>query len=118
MSNVKQLQAAVERIRSLHEPYGIYDDCGHKHAEDEPGVLYVAEIGIFVCKDGHFYDVCRLCCCEYSSGGGGQTETCASVHNHGVGKPICETIAILDRDASVWDDALSYTAPAGDGQEP
>jgi hypothetical protein len=42
------------------------------------------------------------------------------VHNHGVGKPICATIAILDRDASspLWDDALSYTAPAGDGQEP
>lgn len=81
---------AIERVRALHEPFKIYGDCGHDHDEDEPGVAYVEEIG-WTCE--FLYEICYECCAGHR---GEQSEECCDEHDHGHGKPICETIAVLD----------------------
>lgn len=84
----------IEKIRKLHRPFGVYDDCGHSHAEGDPGVMDIYEVGL-VCAEGLMYEVCNECC----AGGGwtfGQTEDCATSHGHGKNKPICATTAILE----------------------
>lgn len=83
------------KIRELHRPYAIYDECGHDHTLDDPqqpNVVNVNDIGLTCAK---MYDICRHCCCEDIY----QAERCLE-HNHGSGKPICETRAILDGDSS------------------
>lgn len=89
------MKTVFDELRALHKPYKIYDDCGHDHG-DEPGdespdatVVDVDGIGL-TCN--HVYSICTHCCTD-----DGQTEYCASGHDHGKDKPICETSAILDK---------------------
>jgi hypothetical protein len=65
----------IQRVRDRHSEYRIYDECGHGHDADEPGIGYAAEIG-FVCEDGYMYSVCRECC----TADGEHTEHCATDH--------------------------------------
>lgn len=87
---VASIYDKLDRIRDLHKPFYIYDECGHKHQEGDEGVTDVDDVGL-VCKDGLIYAVCSACCLEY----GRQTETCAGGHKHGTFEPICATAEIL-----------------------
>jgi hypothetical protein len=69
------LRAALDRVRALHHRWGLYDDCGHEHADDEPGVACVEDIG-YVCGEGLMRWACFECCCNSES----QTEQCADYH--------------------------------------
>ena len=51
---------SAEDVRKLHVPFGIYDECGHKHHESELGVVEIDEIGL-TCDDGKLQTVCREC---------------------------------------------------------
>jgi hypothetical protein len=82
-------EAAIARVRALHKPFGIYDECGHDHEPDDPGVVHVDDIGYTCAK---LYDVCYHCCTD----SGDNHIGCAEAHDHGPGKPICATIAALD----------------------
>jgi hypothetical protein len=86
----------ITELRELHRPFGIYDECGHDHTEEqlEAGdCLEIDEVGL-TCEDGLMYQVCEHCCIKEWFG---QTEDCASDHKHGKGEPICATAAILER---------------------
>lgn len=64
---VREMATRLRKIDALHQPFGIYDECGHEHKgdeetekADEPGVVYVAEVG-FTCEEGRVQTVCRHC---------------------------------------------------------
>ena len=86
------MKALFEDLRALHSPYKIYDECGHDHHEGDIEAVYIEEIGM-VCGDGFQYEICRECC---MNGGDFQSEECQD-HDHGKDKPICATVAILDK---------------------
>ena len=84
-----RLAEQVERVRALHVPVRIYDEC---ECEDTttPGHVDVEEVGI-TCNLLHI--ACRECCTSgvdiwY------QTEDCANGHDHR--DTQCPTIAALD----------------------
>ena len=84
-----RLAEQVERVRALHVPFRIYDEC---ECEDTttPGHIDVEEVGI-TCNLLHI--ACRECCTSgvdirY------QTEDCANGHDHR--DTQCPTIAALD----------------------
>jgi hypothetical protein len=83
------------RVRAIHRPFNIYDDCGHKHEIGEPGVEEIDDIGLTCDLE---YKICVECCTVGANEGTGQlyqTEDCISFHDHGKDKPICRTIAVL-----------------------
>ena len=89
IAEVRRLQAAAERVRALHAPFRIYDEC---ECDDTttPGHVDIEEVGI-TCN--LLYVVCRECCTSgvdirY------QTEDCADGHDHR--DAHCPTIAALD----------------------
>jgi len=80
----------IAELRGLHKPFGIYAECGHEHAEDDPAAV---SCGDFVtCEDGFLHWVCQACCCRNEE----QTAECAEHHEHGPGLVICPTAWILD----------------------
>ena len=80
----------VAKLRELHRPFGIYDECDCD-PEEHAGKT-ITDCGEFwTCLDP-MYSICAHCCRDAS---GEQTENCASSHQHGRGKPICETAAII-----------------------
>ena len=81
-------EAAISRVRALHKPFGIYDECGHDHKQGDPGVVWTGDD--YSCT--HLYDICTECCAPTYE----RTGECAEAHDHGPGKPICATIAALD----------------------
>ena len=84
------LAAAVERVRALHRPVGIYDECECSDEAKAEGHEDVEDIGL-TCN--RMYTVCAECCRDDVY----QTEDCASYHDH---KPDeahhCPTIRALD----------------------
>ena len=74
-------EAALARVRELHEHWPIHGDGDHPEDCD--------------CGDP-WVTVCRLCCTD----GKDQHETCAAYHDHGPDKPICPTIAALGGEQS------------------
>ena len=74
-------EAALARVRELHEHWPIHGDGDHPEDCD--------------CGDP-WVTVCRLCCTD----GKDQHETCAVYHDHGPDKPICPTIAALGGEQS------------------
>lgn len=74
-------EAALERVRELHERWPIHGDGDHPEDCD--------------CGDP-WMTVCRLCCTD----GEDQHETCAVYHDHGPDKPICPTIAAIGGEQS------------------
>ena len=91
LAEVRRLQAAVERVRELHEPFRIYGEC---ECEDTttPGHVDIEEVGI-TCN--LLYVACRECC---TSGAvyRYQTEDCDAGHDHR--DTYCPTITALDGD--------------------
>ena len=85
-------EAAIARVRSLHKPFRLYDECGHDHEYNEPGTRYIEELSNVTCEDGFLYEICDECCAHR----GEQSKECLDDHDHGPGKPICATIAALD----------------------
>lgn len=57
---------ALGRVKALHRPWGIYDECGHDHgpADDEdtppPGLHDIPDVGR-VCDAGLLYTICYEC---------------------------------------------------------
>jgi hypothetical protein len=83
-------------IRKLHQPWGIYTECGHEHTDpDEDGVHEVDLVGL-TCDEGLMYRVCQFCCVEPGHAEGFQTEQCATRHVHTTDGPVCPTVAIVD----------------------
>ena len=84
------LAAAVERVRALHRPVGIYDECECSDEAKAEGHEDVEEVGL-TCN--RMYTVCAECCRDDVY----QTEDCANYHDH---KPDeahhCPTIRALD----------------------
>ena len=84
------LAAKVERVRALHRPVGIYDECECSDEAKTEGHEDVEEVGL-TCN--RMYTVCAECCRDDVY----QTEDCANYHDH---KPDeahhCPTIRALD----------------------
>ena len=84
------LAVKVERVRALHRPVGIYDECACSDEAKAEGHEDVEEVGL-TCN--RMYTVCAECCRDDVY----QTEDCASYHDH---KPDeahhCPTIRALD----------------------
>jgi len=51
-----RLAAVVER----HAPFALYGECGHDHADGDPGTILVDDVGL-VCEAGHAGTVCYEC---------------------------------------------------------
>lgn len=99
---------AVEQVRALHRPWGIYGDCGHEnHAETE----WVADTGYaLVCAEGKLYDVCREC---HMDGGEAESEPEWVADSDDARWP-CPTIRILDPAPSSGASSVSSVdAPLG-----
>ena len=88
------LAAAVARVRALHRPVGIYDECECSDEAKAEGHEDVEDIGL-TCN--RIYTVCAECCRDDVY----QTEDCASYHDH---KPDeahhCPTIRALGGEQS------------------
>ena len=91
----KSCKSVIDRITAIHRPYSIYEECGHDHEPDGPGVTKVDDVGL-VCAEGKMYEICVSCCMEGLSSTG-QTETCASSHEHKLGESICTTMKEIAR---------------------
>jgi hypothetical protein len=82
-------EATVERVRAIHKPFGIWDECDcPDERKDDSDHVEIDEVGR-TCR--RLYDVCAECCVDNDY----HTEGCADSHDHGPGKPICATIAAL-----------------------
>ena len=89
---LREAQSTIARVAAIHRPYGIYEECGHDHEPDEPGVTEVDDIGL-VCAEGKMYDICGSCCAHDFEGG--QDLECAENHVHAKGEAICPTFSAL-----------------------
>jgi hypothetical protein len=86
---INRLRGQIAAVRKLHHEFKIYDECGHKH-DDQDGSILVEEIG-YVCAAGHAYSICHECCAP----GDSQTEECADNHIPGECWP-CPTRKAVD----------------------
>ena len=93
VAEVPRLREREAKLRELHKPHSIYDECDHNHTEKDEasGVFEIDGIGLTCAK---LYDVC-LACCDVADDGS-PSETCTCEHNHGPNMPICKTREILD----------------------
>ena len=89
---LREAKATITRIAAIHRPYSIYQECGHDHEPDEPGVIDVDAVGL-VCAEGKMYDVCGSCCSHDFEGG--QDMECAENHLHSEDEAICPTFSAL-----------------------
>ena len=92
-AEVRRLREREAKLRELHKPHGIYDECGHQHTEEDEilGIVDAGDAGLS-CKK--MYDVCTVCCDVADDGC--QGETCVCDHDHSTDLPICKTREILD----------------------
>ena len=93
VAEVRRLREREAKLRELHKPHGIYDECGHQHTEEDEilGIVDAGDAGLS-CKK--MYDVCTVCCDVADDGC--QGETCVCDHDHSTDLPICKTREILD----------------------
>lgn len=94
-----------ERLRKLHRAYGIYTECVHDHEPDDPGVVFVDDIG-YTCEK--LYDICAECCRD----GNNQSEACLT-HDHGPNKAICKTAEVLATVEALFDARQMAKGPSG-----
>lgn len=94
-----QASSAISAALDLHSPMRVFDECGHAHQVDDPGVHEVDEIGL-VCEEAYSFTICRHCCAWEN----GQTEACASNHNLTDCYP-CQTIQVIAEQLGVVDEA-------------
>ena len=95
-SKLDKAEAAIARVRVLHQPHRIYDECDHAHEEGEPGTVNCWDF--LTCEDAYLYSICSTCCTEDPENPE-QSEWCAEKHKHGKDESICATIAALDEEA-------------------
>jgi hypothetical protein len=88
----------VQALHALHAEYGVYDSCRHLHTEDDPEAMYIDGVG-WTCEEGLLMTICRHCCTQTTFG---QTEDCATDHNHLPGFALCPTLAIVDNKEAPW----------------
>ena len=94
VGEVRRLREREAKLRELHAPVPIYQECGHEHEEGEPGGVFVSTIGL-TCN--YRYDVCNACCISPSAQYDDEPflEICEE-HRHRPDTPICKTREILD----------------------
>lgn len=109
----------VAKLRGLHRPFGIYDQCDHDHTTEEVEAGTAVNCGDFYsCRQAWLYDICAHCCLyDEDDPGTGPTERCFDTHDHGPGKPICETATLLDTPAAATP-CRRCRRPLGDGAYP
>lgn len=104
---------AIARVRAIHGPYGIWDECDHQHQPGDPGVADIDDIGL-TCNQ--LYVICRVCCTNGHINAAGeylpeqQSEECVDRHDHGPRRPICSTITALD--AAISEGSNHHLHPA------
>ena len=90
-----ELRHKITKLHELHRPFGIHDECDCK-PDDAGEVTHagpaVVDCGEYETCEPAVYRICAHCCCGAD---GEQTEECVSAHDHGTGKPVCVTVAIL-----------------------
>lgn len=104
----------VQKLREIHKPFGIYDECDHDHGDgpgDESPSATVVDVDGIGLTCNLMYSICTNCC---AFGGDLQSEECAGVHDHGPGKPICATAVLLDEPSFICPNCgldVRYNAP-------
>lgn len=90
-TDVPRLVAALRAVEALHRPWKVYGecDCTDEEKADDLTHAYVEEIGSTCNVEAV---VCAECCSE---GDEYHSEECATYHDHGEGKPICPTRAVI-----------------------
>ena len=84
------LIAAVERVRALHHPVGIFDECDCDDDAKAEGHEDILDVGT-TCN--RLYTICGECCAD----DGYQTEACADYHMHRADETHpCPTLRALD----------------------
>ena len=66
-AEIEQLRAGADSVRKLHREFTVYDECGHDHEKDEPGVVDALNVGL-VCQEGYRRSICVECCTADSDG--------------------------------------------------
>ena len=61
-NNVHAYQDRIDAALALHSEWGIYDECGHDHTEEDvrTGKAIDVDVG-FTCEEGKVQSVCREC---------------------------------------------------------
>jgi hypothetical protein len=99
-SGVQEISRAriVQGLQALHSEYGVYDKCGHSHAENDPRAFYIDGIGL-TCEKGRLVTICRHCC---TGSDGVQSSDCASDHDHLADHALCPTMAVVNGRTTPW----------------
>lgn len=79
----------VEALLDLHQPFKVHGDCGHDHGSGQDGVTERFD-GLLVCDAADTTTVCIHCC----TADFGQTDACASSHEHDSSGP-CKTVRAI-----------------------
>jgi len=91
VDRIARQTAALNKIRELHTPYYVFDECDCTEEEKIGGIhVDVEDVGR-TCN--WRYNICTQCCVDP----GGMSENCAACHDHGPDMPICPTIAIIEQ---------------------
>lgn len=106
----KAMANALRAVLSRHQPWHLYDECGHQHDADDPDAVDIGNLG-YVCKDGHMYDLCIECCTE---GGDGEYQRlwCLENHHHSVASAWCLTVLDIARELGLTDPGSERIAVA------
>lgn len=81
---------ALERVRALHRPIGIWDECDcPDEAKDDHTHVEIEDVGNTCNKVAV---ACEECCTD----GGFLTEDCSVYHHHTLDGPRCATAAIIE----------------------
>lgn len=110
-TEMSRVLSAVQKLIDDHKPIGIYEECGHSHRGDEPGVREFDDVGL-VCADGLMYEVCASCC-DWNPLSG-QTEHCVTTHDHHHGGVHCMVIYSVSESLGVSGEDRSEPTPAPD----
>lgn len=91
-------RVVLARLRALHRPFGIYDECDCKRDTETGETVHhdgqeVIDCGDFETCQPPMWFVCAHCCRDVA--GEYLTLECTEHHIHGPGTPHCQTAAIL-----------------------
>lgn len=107
-TGMSRVISAVQKLIDDHKPIGIYEECGHFHRGDEPGVREFDDVGL-VCADGLMYEVCASCC-DWNPLSG-QTEHCVTEHDHHHGGVHCMVVYSISESLGVSGEDRSEPTP-------
>ena len=98
ISTCLDMSMTLIEIEQLHKPFGLYNECVHKHTDQIEGEVEsdVIDTGEYLtCADGLMYYVCTVCCLDFNEQQ--MNEMCLDTHDHAIDKPICNTSAIIEK---------------------